>query len=297
MRTMNEKFAVFILSHGRPNKVITLNTLKKCGYTGEWYIVIDNEDDTAEEYYKNFGRERVIMFDKLQIAQTFDTADTFEDRRTIVYARNACFDIAKQVGVKYFLELDDDYTGFMHRYIDDQKLRSVLTKNLDRIFEMMVKFMDDTGAITVAFAQGGDLIGGVSNKNFYKKVLRKAMNSFFCDVDKPFQFLGRVNEDVNTYTLLGQQGKLIMSISEFMLNQKQTQSNAGGMTSTYLDNGTYVKSFYSVMYSPSCVKVAMMGEKHKRMHHQVNWDTCAPKILNEKYKKGGERSGKDGATA
>ena len=288
---MNEKFAVFILSHGRPNNVITLNTLKKCGYTGEWYIVIDNEDDTAEEYYKNFGRERVIMFDKLQIAQTFDTADTFEDRRTIVYARNACFDIAKQVGVKYFLELDDDYTGFMHRYIDDQKLRSVLTKNLDRIFEMMVKFMDDTGAITVAFAQGGDLIGGVSNKNFHKKVLRKAMNSFFCDVDKPFQFLGRVNEDVNTYTLLGQQGKLIMSISEFMLNQKQTQSNAGGMTSTYLDNGTYVKSFYSVMYSPSCVKVAMMGEKHKRMHHQVNWDTCTPKILNEKHKKGGERSG------
>lgn len=88
---MNEKFAVFILSHGRPNNVITLNTLKKCGYTGDWYIVIDNEDDTAEEYYKNFGRERVIMFDKLAVAQTFDTADTFEDRRTIVYARNACF--------------------------------------------------------------------------------------------------------------------------------------------------------------------------------------------------------------
>lgn len=284
---MNEKFTVFILSHGRPNNVITLNTLKKCGYTGDWHIVIDNEDDTADEYYNNFGHERVIMFDKLQVAQTFDTADTFEDRRTIVYARNACFDIAKKLGVKYFLELDDDYTGFMHRYIDNQKLRSILTRNLDRIFDMMIKFMNDTGAITVAFAQGGDLIGGVSNKNFHKKVLRKAMNSFFCDVDKPFQFLGRVNEDVNTYTLLGQQGKLIMSISEFMLNQKQTQSNAGGMTSTYLDNGTYVKSFYSVMYSPSCVKVAMMGEKHKRMHHQVNWDACTPKILNEKYKKGG----------
>ena len=294
---MNEKFTVFILSHGRPNNVITLNTLNKCGYTGEWYIVIDNEDDTAEEYYKNFGRERVIMFDKLKVAQTFDTADTFEDRRTIVYARNACFDIAKQVGVKYFLELDDDYTGFMHRYIDGDKLRSIPTKNLDKVFDMMIKFMNDTGAITVAFAQGGDLIGGVSNKNFHKKVLRKAMNSFFCDVDKPFQFIGRVNEDVNTYTLLGQQGKLIMSISEFMLNQKQTQSNAGGMTSTYLDNGTYVKSFYSVMYSPSCVKVAMMGDKHKRMHHHVNWESCAPKILNEKYKKGGERSGKDGATA
>lgn len=280
-------FAVFILSHGRPNNVITLNTLKKCGYTGEWYIVIDNEDKTADEYYKNFGEEHVIMFDKLQIAQTFDTADTFNDRKTIVYARNVCFDIANKLGIKYFLELDDDYTGFMHRYIEGQQLRSKITTRLDDIFKMMIDFLNCTGALTVAFVQGGDLIGGLDNNNFHKKILRKAMNSFFCDVDKPFKFLGRVNEDVNTYTLLGQQGKLIMSISEFMLNQKQTQSNAGGMTSTYLDNGTYVKSFYSVMYSPSCVKVAAMGDKHMRMHHQVKWECCTPKILSQKYKKGG----------
>lgn len=284
---MNDNFAVFILSHGRPNNVITLNTLKKCGYTGEWYIVIDNEDKTADEYYKNFGEEHVIMFDKLQIAQTFDTADTFNDRKTIVYARNACFDIANKLGIKYFLELDDDYTGFMHRYIEGQQLRSKITTRLDDIFKMMIDFLNCTGALTVAFVQGGDLIGGLDNNNFHKKILRKAMNSFFCDVDKPFKFLGRVNEDVNTYTLLGQQGKLIMSISEFMLNQKQTQSNAGGMTSTYLDNGTYVKSFYSVMYSPSCVKVAAMGDKHMRMHHQVKWEHCTPKILSQKYKKGG----------
>ena len=283
----NNNFAVFILSHGRPNNVITLNTLKKCGYTGKWYIVIDNEDSTADEYYKNFGEERVIMFDKLQIAQTFDTADTFNDRKTIVYARNACFDIANKLGIKYFLELDDDYTGFMHRYIEGQQLRSKITTRLDDIFKMMIDFLNCTGALTVAFVQGGDLIGGLDNNNFHKKILRKAMNSFFCDVDKPFKFLGRVNEDVNTYTLLGQQGKLIMSISEFMLNQKQTQSNAGGMTSTYLDNGTYVKSFYSVMYSPSCVKVAAMGDKHMRMHHQVKWECCTPKILSQKYKKGG----------
>lgn len=284
---MNDNFAVFILSHGRPNNVITLNTLKKCGYTGKWYIVIDNEDSTADEYYKNFGGEHVIMFDKLQIAQTFDTADTFNDRKTIVYARNACFDIANKLGIKYFLELDDDYTGFMHRYIEGQQLRSKITTRLDDIFKMMINFLNSTGALTVAFVQGGDLIGGLDNNNFHKKILRKAMNSFFCDVDKPFKFIGRVNEDVNTYTLLGQQGKLIMSISEFMLNQKQTQSNAGGMTSTYLDNGTYVKSFYSVMYSPSCVKVAAMGDKHMRMHHQVKWECCTPKILSQKYKKGG----------
>lgn len=98
---MRDDFAVFILTHGRADNIKTLKALKKGNYTGKWYIVIDNEDDTADEYYKRYG-DRVIMFDKLAISKTFDTADTFSDRRTIVYARNACFDIAKQVGVSTF---------------------------------------------------------------------------------------------------------------------------------------------------------------------------------------------------
>lgn len=57
------------------------------------------------------------------------------------------------------------------------------------------------------------------------------------------------------------------------------------MTDLYLDSGTYVKSFYSVIFSPSCVKISMMGDKHKRVHHKVNWNSCCPKILNEKWRK------------
>lgn len=53
----------------------------------------------------------------------------------------------------------------------------------------------------------------------------------------------------------------------------------------YLDVGTYVKSFYSVMTMPSCVTVAMMGETHRRMHHNISWVNCVPMILNEKYRK------------
>lgn len=117
-----------------------------------------------------------------------------------------------------------------------------------------------------------------------KKVLRKCMNSFFCSVEKKFTFLGRVNEDVNTYTRLGQIGDLFFTYVPCSLNQKQTQSNKGGMSDLYLDSGTYVKSFYSVIFSPSCVSIAMMGDKHKRIHHNISWDNCVPKILNEKYK-------------
>ena len=57
------------------------------------------------------------------------------------------------------------------------------------------------------------------------------------------------------------------------------------MTDVYLDSGTFLKSFYTVMIAPSCVKLSMMGDKHLRIHHNVNWECAVPKILNEKWKK------------
>ena len=100
-----DNFVIFILSHGRADNVYTFKSLRKFGYTGDIIIVIDNEDKTADKYYENF--EDVEMFDKLEISKTFDEADNFGDRRSIVYARNACFDIAKKRGYKYFMQMDD----------------------------------------------------------------------------------------------------------------------------------------------------------------------------------------------
>lgn len=284
MQKYADDFAVFILTHGRPDTIHTLDTLKRGNYTGKWYLVIDNEDKQAERYYEKYGKERVIMFDKLAISKTFDTADLSQERRAIVYARNACFQIAKDLNLKYFVEFDDDYTTIGIRYPKDGKLSQFSCENLDEIFELMVDFLLETDALTVCMSQGGDHMGGLTGR-WKKSILRKAMNSFFCRADRPFQFLGRVNEDVNTYTLLGSQGQLMMTITDLMLNQMQTQSNSGGMTDLYLDGGTYLKSFYTVLYMPSAVTVQPMGTSHKRLHHKVNWKHCVPLILDERYKK------------
>ena len=284
MQKYADDFAVFILTHGRPDTIHTLDTLKRGNYTGKWYLVIDNEDKQAERYYEKYGKERVIMFDKLAISKTFDTADLSQERRAIVYARNACFQIAKDLNLKYFVEFDDDYTSIGIRYPKDGKLSQLSCENLDEIFELMVDFLLETDALTVCMSQGGDHMGGLTGR-WKKSILRKAMNSFFCRTDRPFQFLGRVNEDVNTYTLLGSQGQLMMTITDLMLNQMQTQSNVGGMTDLYLDGGTYFKSFYTVLYMPSAVTVQPMGTSHKRLHHKVSWKHCVPLILDERCKK------------
>jgi hypothetical protein len=89
-------FVIFILSHGRASNVYTIETLRRCGYTGKVVVVIDNEDEQAQDYYDKY--EFVEMFNKAKIAATFDEADNFNDRRAIIYARNACFDIAERLG-------------------------------------------------------------------------------------------------------------------------------------------------------------------------------------------------------
>ena len=284
MKTTKNKFAVFILSHGRAENVITVDTLRKCGYTGDIYIIIDDEDKQGAKYKEIYG-DKVIVFSKKEMDGTFDIGDNFNDRRVVVYARNKCHDIAKSLGLDYFLELDDDYNSFCYRYEDNDMLRKIEIKDLDSLFEKCINFLEVSGAHAIAFAQGGDYIGGVGSTAWQQKLLRKVMNTFFCKTDRPFQFYGRINEDTTMYTVLGQRGYIFFTLGDVMVNQIQTQANAGGLTDIYLDKGTYYKSFCSVMFSPSCVKVSSMGNTYRRIHHRVAWNNCCPKIINEKYKK------------
>jgi hypothetical protein len=114
---------------------------------------------------------------------------------------------------------------------------------------------------------------------------RKVMNSFFFSVDRPVKFLGRINEDVNLYVEDGRRGSLFVTIPRLRLWQHQTQTNEGGLTDIYLDLGTYVKSFYTIICAPSCVKIITMGTTHRRLHHMVQWGVAVPKIVSEKYRK------------
>lgn len=282
---MRNSFAVFILSHGRAENVRTLKPLLETGrYSGPWYILIDDQDDQEDKYRELYG-DHILQFDKEKAAEKTDTGELGNERRSIVFARNVIFDLARDMGFRYFLMLDDDYTSFMYRWIEGSKLAYCNACQLDELFDAVLEFLNVSGAHTVALAQGGDFIGGANANNFHKGLLRKAMNTFFCDTGRPFEFVGRMNSDVNTYVTQSQKGKLFFTITNANITQLQTQSLSGGVSEVYADTGTYLKSFFSVMYAPSCVKISEMGERHKRIHHQVKWEHCAPKIINQRYKK------------
>jgi hypothetical protein len=281
-------FAAFILTHKRPHKVDTYNTLKRCGYTGKIYIVIDNTDPTEDEYRKKFG-DHVLVFNKQEIANETDQGDNFNDLRTTTHARNAIFKFAEELGVCHFIALDDDYKTFDFRF---NRLFSYFppTKrimNLDKIFDELVQFHQVSGCLSIAMAQGGDFIGGKKSKMAEAiKLNRKCMNTFVCSTERKFKFISRLNEDVNTYLTLGNRGGLFFTANQVSIVQATTQKTAGGMTETYKDNGTYVKSFFSVMYQPSSVKVSVMNTENKRLHHLISWRHTVPMIVRESLRKG-----------
>jgi len=284
---LNKNYAVFILSHGRPDNVITYQTLRKCGYTGRIFIIVDDEDKTINEYKKRFKNE-VIVFSKAAYANKFDIMDNFSGNKVIVFARNACYDIARELGLDYFFEYEDDYTNFQYRFVDGDALRGRTIRKLDEVLDLMIDCLNDTKATTIAFSQGGDFIGGAGafKNNIFK---RKAMNSFVFKVNTnpadDLLFIGRMNDDVNTYLTQGKIGKLFFQTANLNLVQLTTQSNSGGNTEAYKSFGTYVKSFYSVIAEPSCCKIDLMGRTNKRIHHKIKWNNAVPKIINESFKK------------
>lgn len=286
---MRDDFAIFILSHGRPDRIYTIRTLDRIGYTGDYYIVVDNEDDNIEQYKNKFG-DKVVVFDKQEAIQETDRGDNLDNRQIVCPARNKCFDIAKELGYNYFMELDDDYDEFKFRFDNnfDYNPYGVKLDNFNKVLNELIRLYEKSNATVISFAQGGDFFGGKEASIAQSiKIKRKAMNTMLFSTEKPIKFIGSINEDVNAYVRLQQLGELFFMVNTLSVDQKETQTNPEGLTNIYIDAGTYIKSFYTILYSPSCVKLRTIGRKKstQRIHHAIQWRNAVPKIISEEYKK------------
>ena len=67
---MND-LAVFIMVHGRPDRMWTYKTLREQNYTGKIFLVGDDQDSTIDDYKKIYGKE-MIVFNKEKAKKTWD---------------------------------------------------------------------------------------------------------------------------------------------------------------------------------------------------------------------------------
>lgn len=287
---VRDDFAILILSHKRAEKIDTLRLLEKLGYTGKWYIIIDNLDPELELYKKKYG-DNVIVFDKeeeMKLRKT-DLMINEVKENVVVWARNKVFEIAKNLGLNYFAEFDDDYTGLYYRIYnyERRKIDDYHVNNINELIEWTLTLLDETGVPVVAWAQTGDFIGGGQSPKHFEKIKRKVMNTFFWNLKKVnnLRFLGFLNEDVNFYIKYGLKGEIMFTIPFVCISQRPTQTNKGGLTDAYLEVGTYIKSFLACMIAPKSVGINLMGYSNPRLHHLINWDKTVPKIISDKYRK------------
>lgn len=279
------KFAVFILTHKRPTNQITIKSLRESGYTGKIYLVCDKDDPALKKYKKLYGDD-VLVFDKKKYLGKFDLMTNVVRYDAVVYARNAVYDLAKSIGLKYVCVMDDDYSVFYTNIDKTGFYQRKRITDMNRVMRVHLEFLHSTGIATVAFSQGGDFVGGW-NSNIAKtgfRPRRKAMNVFFFNVDRPVQFNGIINEDSTMGVQEAIKGNVILTNCLVQLEQTTTQQAEGGLTDIYKASGTYQKSFYTLMASPSSTKV-MYQPAVGRIHHHITGNLAYPKIVSPDLKK------------
>lgn len=277
-------YCVFIISYKRANDVITYKCLRENGYTGRIFIVVADDDEQLELYKEKYPNE-ILTFSREETSKYFDICDNFEGMIGSVFPRNALNKIACELGIKYYCVMDDDYNRFSYRRCFGDVLKTFRCNNLGIIIYKCLEYLKNTELIDAfSLAQEGDFIGGAGSfSNIGGK--RKIMNVYFFRTITPITFIGRLNEDVNTYLYYGAKGKLFFTINDLSVKQALTQQISGGMTELYQYSGTYVKSFYSVLVAPNAVKINTIGNVDTRIHHKIDWNKAVPKLIREDFKK------------
>lgn len=284
MKIIDINYAVFILSNNRAKTIRTQETLLKNGYSGKWFVVVDNLDKQKELYIKKFGESKVFVFDKEKEAESVDSMTNNGKLNSVVFARNAVYDLAESKGYKYFIVLDDDITRILVRYPDvyGNRLLSKEITNFDFLFNFLVNFAAKTKAYSISVGMEGDFIGGVGGN--WMKHKRRSFQFYVLDTENRMEFKGLANEDINASLLTGVKGGLVFTFSQAQLMTEGTLKE-GGMTDFYgEDEMKYIQHFYTIMVAPSCNKIRMKLDGATLI---TSWRKAVPLIVSSKWKKTG----------
>lgn len=228
---------------------------------------------------------QVVTYSREKYRQACDIGDCDSRLTMCSQVRNACFDIACERGFTHFAVLDDDYSalGIKLCELASSAYCTHLLKfmRIDGALSACAHLLDSVPRLKcVCFAQGGDYLGGTVDRG----TIRKSMNFFVFRTDRPMRFVGRLNDDVTANLLEQSRGGLCVTIPLLMIAQPETLSAKGGMSEAYVElGGGFVKSMYTVVRFPSCVRIAALPSKFARVHHKVLWNLAVPKVISDKW--------------
>lgn len=279
---MKNDYAVFIISHKRP-EVETLKALEKSGYTGDYFIVIDDADPTIEEYKSRYGKH-VLVFSKEEIWQDTDTIDNAKILTSATYARNYCIKAARNKGYEFFVNLDDDINRFAFRYIEGDKLAIKSVKNIGKVFEEYIKYMKSASLTCTAFILAGRLMGGIQSPLVKSCFYSRPTNCLIMRSSTPL-FKSTVCEDVIYALDNNEKGLLTYGLMPIVIyaGKPCTGNSGGGMAEYYATQKEYTQFFHIKVIKPTAVSLRMCSSGKVKVRFDEKY--FLPKILNEEWKK------------
>lgn len=277
------KFAIFVCTHGRPREQLTLKALREAGYTGDIYLVVDDEDNTVCELYKygcvvkKFCKQDYI--DKMDIGVRRECAK----RGVILYAKQACEDFAKALGLDAFGIADDDFTGFRFRYEEGTTLKSqIMHTTFDKMIEYYLDFLLGNNLCMTSIGTNQMFMGGQLTSEKISS-FRVPYSFVFRNTSIEFDWVSELFEDVISETIKTQQGYFMMQMPFVQLNLKPLYAGAeGGMTKAYQSVSFVGKLFSVVQYLPSCAKIT---SGRNSAVYTLSKENAFPKLISSHYKK------------
>lgn len=285
---------IFIVTHGRPDKQLTLGVLKKHNYLGKIFLVLDNTDKTIQQYIDNYGKENIFVFNKNHYINTVELVSNKPKFACSLYARCACEDIAKKLNVRSFMIVDDDVLNFRIRFPENDKLISYKDFDLSEVFVGISEYMRNANIAAIGCAYENMAMSGVkmfSTDSLLKN--RLLYNSVFRNGDLQFSWKADIFEDVISSVLGNISGNVFLCLPFLQCTTEPTHviqfepktpiKLDGGSSEAYAEDGLKL-IFRGVICAPTHISlraVVTKGVKNYQCIKRKNF----PKIISDKYRR------------
>lgn len=282
---MRTDFAIFILTHGRPDRQLTYETLQREGYTGKVYLVVDDLDTTAPQYMCQY--DNVILFDKMKYVDKTDCGLSEPKINFAVFARNAIEDIAKEMGYKFFGMFDDDVKKLRFRYEENNHLMSVEVMNLDKVIDAVLEYMEECCISTTSFSPVPAFIGGLNRfeqRTLDSGKLRECFNVIFRNSSFDVHWGLNMHEDRITSMISGLQGQIWQMLLFIQMDLGELFGKSdGGNSSVYRSMDKFQQVFFPTLVFPNSIYVSYYNQHFTP--RVTGEDNICNKIISGGYKK------------
>lgn len=239
------KYPVYILSKGRYDKCITMQTLDKMGIP---YRVVA-ETHEYDLYVKALGKEKVIML-------------PFSNHgKGSGVARNFCWEHSISEGHERHWLMDDNIWDFY--YLNKNRKNRIYSNILFRSIE---DFVDRYENVALAAPQY-QFFAAAGCKMRPIVLNTRVMSCILIKNDIPIRWRAKYNEDVDISIRAMKAGYPIMLFNHFLQDKATTGTVTGGNTEELYGNGTFDKSKMLTILHPDCVR---MVERYDRCHHHAD---------------------------